>query len=175
MLNVYSADNVDVVLQEEENIFIAFRMTASFDIGMRQFVDQRYLRHAGDDGIHVHLAEEGSSIVDLSTRNLFEFRSQFRRAGAPMCFHNTDYHIFAPAEATHSFAQHTERLTDARRVAKKYLEAPAPLLGLCATEKPVLRRLSVCFHVVQSLSLIHISEPTRQAEISYAVFCLKKK
>ena len=25
------------------------------------------------------------------------------------------------------------------------------------------------------LSLIHISEPTRQAEISYAVFCLKNK
>src|SRR5678810_1374453 len=29
--------------------------------------------------------------------------------------------------------------------------------------------------LVQALSLIHISEPTRQAEISYAVFCLKKK
>src|SRR5678809_1609159 len=28
---------------------------------------------------------------------------------------------------------------------------------------------------VVHLSLIHISEPTRQAEISYAVFCLKKK
>ena len=28
---------------------------------------------------------------------------------------------------------------------------------------------------VEALSLIHISEPTRQAEISYAVFCLKKK
>ena len=28
---------------------------------------------------------------------------------------------------------------------------------------------------VEDLSLIHISEPTRQAEISYAVFCLKKK
>ena len=28
---------------------------------------------------------------------------------------------------------------------------------------------------VYRLSLIHISEPTRQAEISYAVFCLKKK
>src|SRR5678810_1437265 len=26
-----------------------------------------------------------------------------------------------------------------------------------------------------TLSLIHISEPTRQAEISYAVFCLEKK
>src|SRR5665213_3328709 len=31
-----------------------------------------------------------------------------------------------------------------------------------------------CKHPVY-LSLIHISEPTRQAEISYAVFCLKKK
>ena len=30
-------------------------------------------------------------------------------------------------------------------------------------------------HSVRVLSLIHISEPTRQAEISYAVFCLKKK
>ena len=29
--------------------------------------------------------------------------------------------------------------------------------------------------VAKELSLIHISEPTRQAEISYAVFCLKKK
>src|SRR5674476_929600 len=31
------------------------------------------------------------------------------------------------------------------------------------------------FKTQQGLSLIHISEPTRQAEISYAVFCLKKK
>ena len=29
-------------------------------------------------------------------------------------------------------------------------------------------------HANTFLSLIHISEPTRQAEISYAVFCLKK-
>ena len=29
-------------------------------------------------------------------------------------------------------------------------------------------------HLSGNLSLIHISEPTRQAEISYAVFCLKK-
>src|SRR5674476_746156 len=51
----------------------------------------------------------------------------------------------------------------------------------------LLRRASIarparCVHPVRqapdpdsSLSLIHISEPTRQAEISYAVFCLKKK
>src|SRR5674476_401547 len=35
--------------------------------------------------------------------------------------------------------------------------------------------IGAAFFGVGSLSLIHISEPTRQAEISYAVFCLKKK
>src|SRR5665213_4024071 len=34
--------------------------------------------------------------------------------------------------------------------------------------------LPFIFGTLVSLSLIHISEPTRQAEISYAVFCLKK-
>ncbi|WP_460379371.1 hypothetical protein [Staphylococcus aureus] len=28
--------------------------------------------------------------------------------------------------------------------------------------------------LIYNLSLIHISEPTRHAQISYAVFCLKK-
>ena len=37
------------------------------------------------------------------------------------------------------------------------------------------RSLSLDEANTQRLSLIHISEPTRQAEISYAVFCLKKK
>src|SRR5680860_1614908 len=32
-----------------------------------------------------------------------------------------------------------------------------------------------CFGTGYSLSLIHISEPTRRTPISYAVFCLKKK
>ena len=31
------------------------------------------------------------------------------------------------------------------------------------------------FRALYGLSLIHISEPTRQEAISYAVFCLKKK
>ena len=37
------------------------------------------------------------------------------------------------------------------------------------------RELYARIRVLLKLSLIHISEPTRQAEISYAVFCLKKK
>src|SRR5665213_915935 len=36
-----------------------------------------------------------------------------------------------------------------------------------------LAEISLHFGSLLILSLIHISEPTRQAEISYAVFCLK--
>src|SRR5678809_1798907 len=47
-----------------------------------------------------------------------------------------------------------------------------PVLGgLLVSDEVVDLFLPVRFY----LSLIHISEPTRQAEISYAVFCLKKK
>ena len=35
--------------------------------------------------------------------------------------------------------------------------------------------VQILTYMEEVLSLIHISEPTRQAEISYAVFCLKKK
>src|SRR5665213_46066 len=57
--------------------------------------------------------------------------------------------------------------------------------ALQATERQFTRLLQAaagerrihlhCFSLpsVQRLSLIHISEPTRQAETSYAVFCLK--
>ena len=42
-------------------------------------------------------------------------------------------------------------------------------------EKDVYLRDNQFLATMYYLSLIHISEPTRQAEISYAVFCLKKK
>ena len=35
-------------------------------------------------------------------------------------------------------------------------------------------RLQASFRAIKSLTLIHISEPTRRSYISYAVFCLKK-
>ena len=53
-------------------------------------------------------------------------------------------------------------------------QLPLPNLATAFLEKPQKPQR---FYIVEELelSLIHISEPTRQAEISYAVFCLKKK
>ena len=75
------------------------------------------------------------------------------------------------------------------------LEELTPFLQSCAAKEPemyvalyadeavpyreIVKVLNIAnenkFKMVLALSLIHISEPTRQAEISYAVFCLKKK
>ena len=39
----------------------------------------------------------------------------------------------------------------------------------------IAKALGIHVRYVDTLSLIHISEPTRRRGISYAVFCLKKK
>ena len=52
------------------------------------------------------------------------------------------------------------------------------ITSMISYDTRVLLVMLVCSLIIfamSKLSLIHISEPTRQAEISYAVFCLKKK
>src|SRR5678815_3807535 len=44
-----------------------------------------------------------------------------------------------------------------------------------AKAKMPLCDIGICINAILTLSLIHISEPTRLLSISYAVFCLKKK
>ena len=59
-------------------------------------------------------------------------------------------------------------MRDIARFFVRYQIDPENLLYLTREEQRTVLHLL-------DLSLIHISEPTRQAEISYAVFCLKKK
>ena len=47
--------------------------------------------------------------------------------------------------------------------------------SICMTIDTLINNYDNTAVFKEYLSLIHISEPTRQAEISYAVFCLKKK
>ena len=59
-----------------------------------------------------------------------------------------------------------EKVRDILERGVRYADADKAALFACMTGKDI--------EEVLALSLIHISEPTRQAEISYAVFCLKK-
>ena len=68
--------------------------------------------------------------------------------------------------------EETERFRPADDAGKaSFLQAAQRAVG-GAPSRAALRIADI---VVQALSLIHISEPTRLLSISYAVFCLKKK
>src|SRR5450756_2765383 len=68
----------------------------------------------------------------------------------------------------HSLRQECSRDPDERRPQK-----PPAVSVWMLLPRDGWRRLGV--RAAHSLSLIHISEPTRLGMISYAVFCLKKK
>ena len=65
------------------------------------------------------------------------------------------------------FQHHTIRL-------KKFWNFIPPILTPIS-ENLLTEKIICDSRIIISLSLIHISEPTRPERISYAVFCLKKK
>src|SRR5674476_1596663 len=84
-------------------------------------------------------------------------------------------HGLATSGATLAFGQYGLKALEPERVTARQIEAARRALT-----RFMKRSGRVWIRVypdvpVSKLSLIHISEPTRQAEISYAVFCLKKK
>ena len=80
-----------------------------------------------------------------------------------------------PGYSTHSVAQMTFSLLLAIcQCADRYDRLVQD--GRWRTEDPAAYRLLPQVELLgKTLSLIHISEPTRRTPISYAVFCLKKK
>ncbi len=64
MLDVHGRDDVDPRRQDVLNVLVPLRVQAAGDIGMGQLVDERDLRLAGEDGVHVHLFH-GDAVVLL--------------------------------------------------------------------------------------------------------------
>ena len=74
----------------------------------------------------------------------------------------------AAREAELALTRPAKPKPEVKAIARREPDRTAPLApAMAVPEAPTLPE--------QVLSLIHISEPTRQEAISYAVFCLKKK
>src|SRR5271157_2946681 len=138
MLNVHGGNHVDVVVEQLENILVPLVVLAAFDVGVRQFVHQRDLWMARENGIHVHLFKQCALVVDLLARNRFQPRKKFLGRFAAVCFNDADHYVFAAALAADGLAQHGVSLADAGRISQKQLENTAllhrsglfqPLLG----------------------------------------------
>src|SRR5678810_1015774 len=95
--------------------------------------------------------------------------------------HRTPRSPIARAVPVASSERHAATYPESSPVPKNH-HAPSPVQSACELANPWIDRLLRRSGRARGppprrlpLSLIHISEPTRQAEISYAVFCLKKK
>jgi len=130
MLNVNRAENIDLVLQQQEDVFVALCKAATLDVGVSQFINKRNLRSTGENCVYVHFGKKSSFVLQFATGNVFQFVRQFCGSAAAMRFYDAHHHIFAAPMPPYSLAQHAEGLSDTRGVAQKYFEAATLLLGL---------------------------------------------
>ena len=143
MLDVYRAQHIDAVIQQQKYILITFGKATTLDVAVGQLIHQHYLRRPGQHHIHVHLREESAFIVQRPQRQGFQLSSLLCSAGAAMCFNDTDHHVFPAAVAANALAQHGVRFAHAGRIAEKHLQPPARRLGLGGLQ-PVFRCLARC-------------------------------
>ena len=83
-------------------------------------------------------------------------------------------------EAMERCRQHWDSIAKPLHSLGKLEDALVRIAGMTGNERIHLDKKALVVMcadngVVEELSLIHISEPTRRTPISYAVFCLKKK
>jgi len=143
VLDVDGAEDIDVGVEEKEHVFVALGVAAADDVAVGEFVDEDDLGLALEDGIDVHLVEEGALVIDLAGGDDFELVGEFGGAFAAVGFDDTDDDVFTALAAANAFRQHAESLADAGSVAEKDLEATARLLGL-GRQQPVFGTLPRC-------------------------------
>ncbi len=122
VLNVYRRQHVNVRVEQFEHIVIPFAVFAAFDVGMCEFVHQRNLGLARNNGINIHLFEERTLVIQFSTRHIFQSRREFRDAFASVGFHQADHRILTTAGPPNAFAQHVVGLADTGCITEKQLE-----------------------------------------------------
>jgi len=91
-----------------------------------QFVDQRHLRLAGEDGVDVHLLDRDAVVLDAPAGHDVQTFQQLGRLGAAMGLDDAGDHVDAVGLEPVAFGQHLVGLADARAIAEVDLQ-PAPL------------------------------------------------
>ncbi len=97
MLDVDRRIDVDPRSEQFLDVLMALGMAAARRIGMRQLVDQREARRAGDQRIEVHLVQRPPLIGDGEARQNLEPAGQRVRLGAAVRLDHADDDIDALA------------------------------------------------------------------------------
>ena len=143
VLDVDGGVDVDAVAQQLGDVEIALGMTTAGRVGVRQFVDQRQCRLAGDQRIDVHLLEHLPAMLDQAQRDAVEAGEQRPCLGAAMGLDHADHDVHAGFQSCVRALQHLIGLADARRGADENFQPADLVVGAARGREQRLGRGSV--------------------------------
>ena len=147
VLDVDVGDDLDARGQQFLDVFPALGVPRSWHVGVRELVDQRDLRSAGQHGVEVHLLERRAPVADRGPRDDLQAVQQRRRVRPAVRLHVGHHHVGPALGAPVPLAEHVEGLPGACRRAQVDPELPALLLGHGAVFLPLTKPWLQCAHL----------------------------
>ena len=140
VLDVDGGDDVDAGLQQFLDVLPALGVARAGHVGVRELVDERDLRLAGEHGVEVHLLEARAAVGDPGAgHDLQAVRAAQRCAGRPWVSTKRHDHVGAALRPPVALAEHGEGLAHAgggAEIDPELAAAPA-----CWPDSPSAHRL----------------------------------
>ena len=99
VLDVHGRDDVDAGVEQPLDVLPAFVVARAGHVRVRELVDQRHRRRAGDHGVGVHLGEGRAPVGHLLAGHDLQAVEQLGRARPPVGLHVADHHVGTPLVA----------------------------------------------------------------------------
>ena len=93
MLNVHCRVNIDAVVKKFLNILVAFKVTASRRVGVREFIDKDQLWFSCEDGVEVHFFHDVIAVLNFFARYNGKVCDKSLSLGSLVGFNNADDNI----------------------------------------------------------------------------------
>ncbi len=113
VLHIERCVDIDTGGDQFLDIHVAFWMAAAWRVGVREFIDQRQLRTACQQGVEVHFLQGVTTIFDRTAGDDFEVFEEGLGFLAAVGFDDAHDHISALAAAGLCGGEHFEGLADA--------------------------------------------------------------
>ena len=125
MLDVDRCQHVDAGVAQLLDVLPALGVATARRIAVREFIDQRDLRRAGEQRVDIEFGERMRAVLDLAARHDFERCEQRFGVSAAVGLDQADDNIATGAQQLSALAQHLEGLADAGGGAEQDLQLAA--------------------------------------------------
>ena len=134
VLHIKCRPDVDARLQQLLHVLPALGVARTFDIGVREFIDQQHRGLACQRGVQVEFLQRVTAVRHVTQRQLRQSREQFRGFDASVGFHHANQQVCPGPEVTLCGAEHGVGLADAGTGAEVDAQLPAPLTRLAVPD-----------------------------------------